>query len=401
MPTPIVMPSFGMFTAEGTLARWLVADGERVRRDEVILEIETEKSLNDVVAPADGVLRHSAAVGAHVREQGVLGYILAEGEALPRAGAIGSAETPAPVEAVAREVRRERTSSGHVRASPIARKIAAEHGIDLSRLEGSGPGGRIVERDVVALIGAQADVPGPPNPDTAAGQIRGSADAVLPPGRREIAARLRRSAETTVPVTLIREVEAEHLVAAREAAARRYGGVVPFDAFFVRLLAATVRERLSAGSGTQGDAPLASRDVSIGFAVSVANRLFVPVVRDACTSPFAHVVEEIRRLAGRARSLALRAEDCEGAASTVTNLGRYGVDAFTPVLNPPQATILGVGRILQRPAVRGGTVTAARTCVLSLTFDHLRIDGAPAAELLDGIARRMNDIAFLRDLSGA
>jgi pyruvate dehydrogenase E2 component (dihydrolipoamide acetyltransferase) len=255
-------------------------------------------------------------------------------------------------------------------------------------LSGSGPGGRIVEADVLAAVAGRAA--GADAPDRPAGR-RVRQRIPLAGMRRTIADRLRGSLSTIVPVTLMREVEAEALVAARERLGREIGEAIPYDALFVKLLAAGLRERPELNAVVEGDAILLLDEVHIGFAVAVPGGLVVPVVRDADALPLAAVAAAARDLTARARAGRLRPADIEGGTATITNLGAYGVDAFTPIPDPPQSAILGIGRIRPAPALHEGSWTTRRVCALSLTFDHRVADGAPAAQLLDAVARLMGD----------
>lgn len=367
MPRPIVMPSFGMYTMEGTLVKWLQPTGAHVAEGSPILEIETDKATQEVIAPADGRLHQVAEEGDLVAEQGLLGYILRDGEEAPA--------QPEPAEPA-----RETVGPAPTAATPAARRLAREHGIDLTALAGSGPGGRIVEADVQAAL----PIPGERRP--------------LSPMRRAIANRLIHSVTEAIPCTLTREVEAEALALARERCNERLDGSIPFDAYFAKLLAAELLERPDLNVVLEGDSVVRLEYAHIGIAVATAEGLVAPVVRVPDRESLSAVAGAIRDLVERARAGTLRPADLEGASSTVTNLGGHGIDAFTPILNPPQTTILGVGRLRSIAALRDGQVVSVRTVVLSLTFDHRVADGASAAALLEGIDRRMNDAAYLDGL---
>jgi pyruvate dehydrogenase E2 component (dihydrolipoamide acetyltransferase) len=369
-----------------------------VQEGQAVLEIETDKATQEVVAPASGILHPIAAVGALLKEEHLLGYILADGESPPdlapsserleskqKAAATISAASPAP--------------RGFLKASPMAKRLAAEHGIDLARIRGSGPEGRIVEADVTAAI-AHAQVTAP----TVALAMERGAPVVkqrvpLTGMRRAIAERLRRSADTAVSITLTREVEADKLVAARRLASAGRSTTIPFDAYFTKMFAAALRERPELNSAMGSEELVIFAEVNMGVAVSVAEGLVVPVVRNADAMPLLLLGERIRELAARARAKELTNDDLLGGTCTLSNLGATGVDAFTPALNPPQSCILGVGRIQPRVVVRSGAPAVAETCVLSLTFDHRVTDGAPAAGVLETLARLMSDETYLAQLA--
>jgi pyruvate dehydrogenase E2 component (dihydrolipoamide acetyltransferase) len=302
-----------------------------------------------------------------------------------------------------------------LKVTPAARRLAAERGVDVATLTGTGPGGRIVEADVLAAAVRGAPAVGGATATTGTrAAVIGAAPS--PPPHRvlrripltgirgAVAARLRRSVDSAVSLTLTREVRVDALVAAR-AALRAALGELSWDALFVKLFADALRARPALNATVHGDEILVLDEVHVGFAVpvaaSVGGGLVVPVVRDAEARPLAEVATAVRELATRARAGALRPEDLLGGTATVSNLGAHGVDAFTPVLNPPQAVVLGVGRIAERPVVDDGRLVVGRTCVLSLTFDHRVTDGAPAAELLGDIAARMGDAPALARLGAA
>ncbi len=346
-----------MYTAEGNLGRWLVPAGSTVEAGDLIVEVVTEKATYEVESPGSGILHPVAVEGENLTVEGLIGWILAEGEALPE-----------PEGA-------KRSEPERIKASPVARRLAAEKGVDLATLTGTGPGGRIVEADVLAAGSSPAR--------ESAWKIRERVP--LAGARKTIAERLRRSVDTAVSLTLTREVRVEALVAARKNLA------ISWDALFVKIFAESLRERPELNAVIEGGEILLLDEVHVGFAVSLPGGLVVPVVRNPDSRSLAEIAEDIRGLVDRARAGTLRPQDVLGGTATVTNLGAHGVDAFTPVLNPPQSAILGVGRIAQRPVVENGQIAVAWTCVLSLTFDHRATDGAPAADLLDAVARRMGN----------
>ena len=383
MARPIVMPSFGMYTAEGTLVSWRKPSGAAVEAGEVVLEIETEKAVQEVGAPVDGVLHHVLAEGAQLQVETLIGYVLAPGEVPPVDG--NGAAPPRVVKAAATPHEApESVPGGEVRASPIARRIAREHGVDLTKVEGTGPGGRIVESDVRAAADARS---------------RPATTTVIPAGRRVplsamrrgIGERLRRTVDTAVSLTLSREVRVEALVAARRTLGSATGQSVSYDAFIVKALAAALEQFPDLNATIEGTDLVVFSEINIGVAVAVEGGLVVPVVRNAAALNVTKIAEAIRDLSVKASAGTLAPGDTAGGTATVTNLGGYGVDAFTPVLNPPQALVLGVGRIQQRPVVEDGALVVGTTSVLSLTFDHRVTDGAPAARLLDSIAGSLSD----------
>jgi pyruvate dehydrogenase E2 component (dihydrolipoamide acetyltransferase) len=393
---PIIMPSLGMFTAEGSLSAWLKPNGTQVTAGEPIVEVTTEKTTQELVAPADGILHQVADVGTDLPIQALIGYILADGEAPPSGpdGAVSgppaasASATTAPVQPCSRLPAARRGERAP--ASPIARRLAAEYRIDLSTVPGTGPGGRIVEADVQAAHAqTQASAVESPAPTAPGRAVRTRIPLVGM--RRTIADRLRSSVSTTASVTLSRDTDAELLIAARSALSTELDCSVPYDALFVRLLAMALGQRPELNAVIDGEAILVLEEINIGFAVSVESGLVVPVVQAADKRPFADLVSSMRELSGRATANRLRPEDVVGGTATITNLGAHGVDVFTPILNPPQSAILGIGRIVKRAVVVDDHLDMRSTCTLSLTFDHRVVDGVPAAQLLSSVTRVMND----------
>jgi pyruvate dehydrogenase E2 component (dihydrolipoamide acetyltransferase) len=216
--------------------------------------------------------------------------------------------------------------------------------------------------------------------------------------RRTIADRLRSSVSTTASVTLSRDTDAEQLIAARSALSTELDSSVPYDALFVRLLAIALGQRPDLNAVIDGDAILVLEEINIGFAVSVESGLVVPVVQAADKRPFADLVSNVQELSGRATANRLKPQDVLGGTATITNLGAHGVDVFTPILNPPQSAILGIGRIVKRAVVVDDHLDMRSTCTLSLTFDHRVVDGVPAAQLLGSVTRLMNDASLVEML---
>ena len=393
MARAIVMPGMGMYTDQGTLANWLRPSGSEVQSGDLVAEVTTDKATYELEAPSSGLLHQVASVGDSLPVEAILGYILSSGEAPPRSteqGSVGAAtagpldRTPAPSGADRRPV----SSAEPLRASPIARRLAAEHGVDLSRVIASGPGGRIVEADVLAAVAQRAASAS----HTPATEMRAIARRSPLTGMRgSIARNLRHSLSTATAVTLTREVAAEALVSARSMRGTGANSPVSYDAIFIKVLAAALRRHPEWNATIEGDELLEFSDVNIGFAVAVAGGLVVPVVRNASTQPLGAIAASVRELRDRARNGGLRPGDVSQATATVSNLGAHGIDAFTPILNPGQSVILGVGRIAQRAVVRDGQIAVGQTCILSLTFDHRVADGAPAADLLNSVAELLSD----------
>jgi pyruvate dehydrogenase E2 component (dihydrolipoamide acetyltransferase) len=390
MAAAIVMPSFGMYTADGTLVSWLHPPGAAVQEGQPVLEIETDKAVQEVVAPASGLLHQVLPVGTKLQEQMVIGYVLAEGEKPPATNSVAVVSNAGRMP----QTRSIPDDADNIKATPIARRLAKERGIPLKTLNATGPGGRIVEADVLAAA-ARAPITASAN-DPIRWRIRERIP--LSGMRRTIIERLRQSQSTAVALTLTREVWANELTDAREHLRQKLGSSPPVDAFFIKFLALALRKRPELNAVVSGDDLFVLDEVNIGFAVAVARGLIVPVVHEADTLSIAEIGRRVRELTERSRSGKIKPAEIEGGTSTITNLGGFAVDAFTPILNPPQSSILGVGRIQSRPVSDNGIVRVLPTVWLSLTFDHRVTDGASAAQLLDVIACQITDQSGLKAL---
>ncbi len=393
MPRAIVMPSMGMYTEEGVLTGWLRATGSRVILGEPVAEITTEKATFEIPAPEDGTLHTVASIGTTLRVESLMGYILQDGEAAPpptNAKAASERLEPSQVSSAGDQ---RVPAAGPLRASPVAKRMAAQHNIDLKHVKGTGPGGRIVEADILAQIAKR----GPVVPSSA--DHKTAERSPMTGLRRTLAERLRNTLATAASTTLTREASADLLVVARQRLAAKLGQAPSYDAFFIKLFAAALREHPDLNAVIEGDSIVRLAEINVGFAVAMPNGLIVPVVRNADSASFGNIAETIRNLSTRALAGRLQPADVEGGTATISNLGRHGIDAFTPILNGAQSVILGIGRIVQRPVVSNAELAIGHTCLLSLTFDHRVADGAPAALLLDAVVRRMNDDQFLSSLA--
>jgi pyruvate dehydrogenase E2 component (dihydrolipoamide acetyltransferase) len=388
------MPSMGMYTEEGVLTAWLHVAGSRVTIGQPVAEITTEKATFEIPAPEDGTLHTVAAVGTTLRVESLMGYILQDGEAVPSApNAIRASESQVSAADSLPPLNQAPPTVGTLRATPVAKRMAAQHNIDLQQVKGSGPGGRIVEADIQALVAKRAPAGSPSRDHLAAERLP------MTGLRRSLAERLRNTLSTAASTTLTREASADCLVAARQRLAEKLGHAPSYDALFIKLFASALSERPELNALIEGDRIVKLAEINVGFAVAVPNGLIVPVVQCADSAPLGTIVETVRNLTARALAGRLQPADVEAGTATISNLGSLGVDAFTPILNGSQSVILGIGRIVQRPVVRDAELAIGHTCVLSLTFDHRVADGAPAALLLDAVVRRMNDEQFFASLA--
>jgi pyruvate dehydrogenase E2 component (dihydrolipoamide acetyltransferase) len=432
--TEIVMPRLSDTMEEGTILRWLKHDGDFVSRGEELVEIETDKAAMVYESDGEGLLRIVAAVGdtlavgatiAHVGEAagGVEAAAAADVEApevewpaaadveLPDVRWPAAAETaPPPADTAAHE------DEGRVKASPLARRVARESGVDLHALTGTGPGGRIVRADVEAAGVASSDTEAPA-PATAAPATAGApapaeeqptlAERVaaakgettvvdLTRTQQTIARRMAESKATIPDFSLVVEVDMERCVALRSELKRLSPDQAPtYNDMVVKACALALREHPRAnGSWRDGRIELHSR-VNVGVAVAAEDALVVPTVFDADLKSLGEIARESRALAERVRDGTIAPPELGGGTFTVSNLGMYGVRSFTAIVNPPQAAILSVGALEPRPVVRDGGLFARHTVALTLACDHRVLYGASAALFLARVRELLEEPAAL------
>ncbi|WZP00206.1 dihydrolipoamide acetyltransferase family protein [Isosphaeraceae bacterium EP7] len=385
MPTAITVPRLGWNMEEGVFAGWLKRDGDPVREGEPLFSLEGDKSTQDVESIDPGTLNippDAPAVGDKVLVGAILGYLLTPGEAAPAASpasrpvrtveAFKSAEPEVLVVVRA-------NGRGRVRSTPLARRIARELGIDWVRLAGSGSGGRIRKVDVLEAardLSSRAEVA--PVPSVAVSPIR-----------RTIAARMVESRRTTAPVTLMTTIDATNLVSLRLQFrdARSPKAPVPsFTDFFIKLTALALADHPMLNARWADDRIELSNEAHVGFAVDTEAGLLVPVVRGAGELGLRQIAERSLALIGQAREGHLPAADMRGGTFTITNLGAFGIEAFTPIINSPECAILGLGRIARQPVTIGEQIVSRERMTLSLTFDHRIVDGGPAARFLQDLS---------------
>ena len=389
MAVEVVMPKFGLTMTEGTIQQWFKAEGDAITAGEALFEVETEKVLYEIEAPADGTVAKLLYAVEAVVGVGLPVAVLAEaGEdvaetAARYADAAGAQAAPTPAAPTSPEAAPAAESATpadrpkRVPVTPAARKLAKEHAIDLDRVTGSGPRGRITREDVQKIIdgGGQPAATSAPTADETQ-SLRGM--------RKVIAERMHQSLQGSAQLTITSEVDVSELIDRRQAVRQEFGAT--YTDFIVQACAHALRQhpRMNA---TLEDATLhLNRGIHVGLAVALDEGLIVPVVRDADRKSLEEIAGEAKTLAEKARAGRLTLEDVSGGTFTVSNLGMYGVDAFTPILNTPQTGILGVGRIVEKPALSRGEIAKRSTMVLSLTFDHRVIDGAPAGAFLQTVA---------------
>jgi pyruvate dehydrogenase E2 component (dihydrolipoamide acetyltransferase) len=362
MASEILVPRLGWNMEQGVFLGWLKRDGERVRAGEPLFTLEGDKSVQEVESVAGGVLR-IAPDAPNAGDTVAVGAVL---------GRVETADAvPAGVEPHRRAI------------TPRARRAAREHGIDTTEANGSGRDGRIRERDILALVARR-----PAEPARAAPEPPPTARPS--PLRQAIAQRMLHSRDATAPVTLTTTADATNLVSLRRqfaAVAKPPDAVVPgYTDLLVKLTALALRQHPSLNARWEAEQVVPSEEINIGVAVDTEAGLLVPVLRGVPALTLRQVAGLTRRLAEKARLRQLTPGDLAGGTFTVTNLGAFGIDAFTPIINWPECAILGVGRIHRQPAAVNEQVVVRDRVTLSLTFDHRLVDGAPAARFLQTLS---------------
>ena len=412
MPIEIVVPRLGWSMDEGTFGEWLKKDGEQVNAGDMIFVLEGEKASQEIESFDAGNLHipdDAPKPGDTVAVGQLLGYLLAEGEVTPaRKDPLAPLESVAVVPRTAgeqlggpaarRRAREQATSQpkepqspqatpngrGTTRAvvTPRARRKAGELGVDWANISGSGRNGRVRERDVVAFArhsqtGSVAEeLPIASGTQQTASKIR-----------RTIAQRMLAGVQQTAPVTLTMKVDATELVALRGRLNTESPEQAPsYNDILVKLVASALPECPELNACWRNNGVFVFDDINIAIAVDAKGGLVAPVIRSAGSLSLAEITEQSRSLAEQARAGTLSQNQLQGGTFTMTNLGMFNIDFFTPIINLPQSAILGVGRIVREPVVRGDDVVPGDVLRLSLTFDHRIVDGAPAAQWLQQLS---------------
>ncbi|HET8524232.1 MAG TPA: dihydrolipoamide acetyltransferase family protein [Thermomicrobiales bacterium] len=431
MANEVVMPRLGWTMEVGRVVEWLKQDGETVEAGDFIFAVESDKAITEVEALDSGILRippDSPKIGDEVPVGGMLAYILAPGEPLPSAPSTNGHDTVAGEEQTMSAATVELVGTASRRRgddpaiSPRARRSAKRLGIDWTLLTGSGSTGRIVERDILAARHASPRFRASPDVRRLAAEqgialetlttdhphgritradLRATAPSPQPAVasddhatpltafRRTIGQRMAESAHTVAPVTLTTEADAADLAAIRTHLKTDLAGtdepVPSFTDLLARLTALALMHHPAMNASLADTQIVHHPAVHIGIAVDTKRGLLVPVIRDADRKSVQQIAVESAQLIAQTRDGSINADDLRGGTFTITNLGMYDIDAFTPIINLPECAVLGVGRIISRPVVideETETIAVRKMMALSLTFDHRLVDGAPAARFL-------------------
>ncbi|MEW6439400.1 MAG: dihydrolipoamide acetyltransferase family protein [bacterium] len=441
--TEIKMPKFGLTMKQGKLSKWLKQEGEKVQKGEPLFEVETEKITNTVESVASGILFQIVVPpGKTVPVGAVLAIIAEEGEQPERiegiqvrsaeaASAAAGSAASAPGPGAGQE--------GYVPASPAAKRLARELGVDLTQVRGTGKDGRVTEEDVkrhhatapraaarITPVAAEMARRAGLDPAKISGTGEGgkitkedveralaapaspSAEAGAPPAaesvpftgmRRAIADRMHASLHDAAQLTLFTEVDVTELADFRDAVRAEYAKDesvrISYNDIILFAVSRVLKRFPVLNSTLVEEEIVLHGQVDLGMAVAVPNGLIVPKIRGADGKKLLQIGQEARELARKAREGSLTMDEVVDGTFTVTNLSALGVDGFTPILNPPETAILGVGRVVEKPAVHRGQIAVRSMMTLSLTIDHRIVDGAPAAEFLQALARHLEHPALL------
>jgi len=403
MSTDIKVPPMGESVTEATVARWFKKEGDAVKRDEPLLELETDKVTVEVPSPADGAIESIAVQqGATVSVGAVLGAI-AEGKAgaaakapAPKAEALKpAAPGPAPEKAAAAPAASAEDSAP--KAMPSAARIAAESGVSTASVAGTGRDGRVTKGDMLGALAARAAAPAPVAAAPAGPRHNEAREERVPMTRlrKTIALRLKESQNTAAQLTTFNEVDMTAVMAARatykDAFEKKHGVKLGFMGFFAKACVAALKEIPSVNGEIEGDNIVYKNYYDLGVAVSTERGLVVPVVRDADKLSLAGVEKAIVDFGARARDNKLKLEELQGGTFSITNGGVFGSLMSTPILNSPQSGILGMHKIQSRPMAVGDKIEIRPMMYLALSYDHRLVDGREAVTFLVRVKENLED----------
>lgn len=415
MATIIEMPKLSDTMTEGTLVKWLKKEGDKVAVGDVLAEVETDKATMEMAANDDGILgKIYVTAGSKAVLGAALAVLVEEGEAVPEAPVAkapvkpaapapssgGTASAPAARGNSARAAASAATNGGRIKASPLARKIAAEKGIDLRTLTGTGPGGRIVRADVLsAPVGGSAPAG---RPVQTIRPVAGPDDQRIPlTGMRTIIADRLLASKTQIPHFYLNiEVDAAPILALRQeinAGTEKSGGnKYTVNDFILKAVAAAAAQVPAVNASFDGDAIVQFAAVNVSVAIAVEEGLVTPVLRDAHRKSLLEISTAVKDFAARAKSKKLSPDEFAGGTITVSNLGAYGIDNFDAIINPPQSAILSIGAARKVPVVNAkGELTVGDRMWVGMSCDHRVIDGAVGATYLAALRKLLENPALM------
>ena len=399
MATPVVMPQMGESVAEGTIVRWIKKVGDQVDRDEPLLEISTDKVDAEIPAPVAGVLTEiRVGEGETVPVDSVVGMIespSAHVAAAPEAASVTRQTPDAPAPASVPPARDEEDQDGdHQRTSPLVRRMAKEHNVDISRIQGTGTGGRVTKQDVLRYLGSSDRQQG----ETAVGVSSGGAPSSrgderveiqpLSIMRKKIAEHMVLSRRTSAHVHSVFHVNFAHVERIRERRKHEYdqrGVKLTYMGFIARAVTEALQRHPLVNASLDGNNIVFKKDVNLGIAVAIEGGLIVPVIPRAAEQRMEELCRAIADVGTRARAKQLKPDEVHGGTFTITNPGHFGAQFGMPIINQPQVAILGVGTIEKRPVVIDDAIAIRSMAYLTLGYDHRLIDGATADQFMSDV----------------
>ena len=396
MTTDIKVPAMGESVTEATVARWFKKEGDTVKRDEPLLELETDKVTVEVPAPADGALESISVKAGDTVQVGTLLGTLAEGQAGATA-AKPAAKAEAPRAAVPAAAPAKPAAKAEVPAMPSAQRIATETGLSTAAVAGTGKDGRVTKGDMLEALEARANKPSPAPAAPSGPRHNAAREEIVPMTRlrRTVALRLKESQNTAAQLTTFNEVDMTAVIAARttykDAFEKKHGVKLGFMGFFAKAVVAALKELPNVNAEIEGDNIIYKNYYDLGIAVSTERGLVVPVVRDADQLSLAGVEKAIVDFGTRARDNKLKIEELQGGTFSITNGGVFGSLMSTPILNTPQSGILGMHKIQPRPVAIDGKVEIRPMMYLALSYDHRIVDGREAVTFLVKVKENLED----------
>jgi pyruvate dehydrogenase E2 component (dihydrolipoamide acetyltransferase) len=396
MPIEITVPKLGLTMEEATLVCWKAAAGEMVKKEQIVLVLETDKVTFEMPSPGEGLLHPVAASGSRIEVSQVVGYLAADPAELAKLAAnhpaaettvpeVAAVAAAGPAAGAAGPPAASAAAGGRVKASPVARVMAHAHGIDLGLLAGSGPGGRVVRADVLKAIERGVPAKAAPAPAAVAGELLSASQEIPIAGvRKVIFKNMHLSLTTQAQLTLHTEASAAEMMRLRSRL-NAAGAKVSYNAVLVKVIAQALKQHPLVNASVEGEMIKVWRQVHVGVAMDLGRGLIVPKVRNAESKSIREISADIERLVETAKAGSLALDDLTLGTFTLTNLGAWDIDDFTPIVNHPESAILGVGRIIDKPVAREAQVVVEPRMALSLSFDHRIIDGAPGAAFLKTI----------------
>jgi pyruvate dehydrogenase E2 component (dihydrolipoamide acetyltransferase) len=408
MAQVIRMPRLTDSMEQGNIVAWHKKVGDKIAFGDILAEVETDKATMELESVDEGVLLHIGVASGAVNIDAVIAVIGKAGEVFDPALLTGStpaaaekavvqpAEKPAPVTAVEPAKAVETHSTDRILASPLARKIAEEAGLDIAAIKGSGDEGRIVKRDITAALDTKTAPAAPITAPKTATAITTAPeheyeDVPLTQMRKTIARRLSESLFTAPHFYLTMEINMDRAKAVRTQLNALSAVKISFNDLVIKAVAMSLREHSVINSSWMGDFIRHNKAVNMGVAVAVPEGLFVPVIRNADQKSLSQIATEVRELAGKAKDGKLQPKEMSGNTFTVSNLGMFGIDEFTAIINPPDACILAIGGIAEKVIAVNGEMKIANMMKVTLSCDHRVVDGASGAAFLQTLQAKLEE----------